>query len=144
MTMYDIVSPYVDADKVRDLLVITLVLSALMIFFLAFAVTRGAGFRCPLAVLRAVQRFFSCALAITLAYIAAYVAEYSTDSVPLGPLLIVFILVMVSALISGARHLMAPAIADDNTWGGAWRLFRERMLKPLPASHQPRMVRPVR
>jgi hypothetical protein len=126
--MFDIVTLYIAPNTVRILVVSSLTISAVLVFIMAFAVTRGAGFHCPLAVLRGFQRLVLCALAISMAYVAAYVAEYAEDTVPLGLLLILFILFMVSTIVSGTRHLMAPAVVVDNSWSSAWKFFAEKMV----------------
>ena len=79
--MYDVVSLYLSDEMVRYVVVWTIAVSALMVFVMAFAVTRGAGFGCPLALLRGAQRVFLCALAISLAYVGAFIAEYAADAV---------------------------------------------------------------
>jgi hypothetical protein len=128
--MFDIVAPYFSQETIRCAAVWTLASSALIIFFLAFAVTTGAGFRCPLALLRGAQRLFLCALSISAAYAAAYIVSFSWT--PPGPVLILFVAFLVATLISGVRHLMAPAISADNTWSGAWRLIHDKMVDHAP------------
>ena len=142
--MYDVVSLYLSDEMVRYVVVWTIAVSALMVFVMAFAVTRGAGFGCPLALLRGAQRVFLCALAISLAYVGAFIAEYAAAAVPLGPLLILFLCFMTSTLISGIRHLLAPAVAIDNTWDDTWRFLREKARNVLLDQGPPRMVPPVR
>lgn len=134
--MIDVVGLYLSDEMARYLMIWTVAFSAMLVFTLAFAVTRGAGFRCPLALLRGTQRFFLCCLAISLAYVGAYVAEYSADAIPLGPLLILFINFMIATMISGIRHLLSPAMADNNTWGGAWRLVHDRTLRMADDVHR--------
>jgi hypothetical protein len=128
--MYDVVILYLSSDTIRSIASWTLSLSALIIFFLAFAVTEGAGFHCPLALLRMVQRMILCALSIAAAYAAAFIVYLSWT--PPGPILLLCIAFMASTLISAARHMLAPAIAADNTWSGAWRAAYDRLARPFP------------
>lgn len=140
--MYDIVSVYLSDETMRCMAVWTLSISAAIIFVLAFAVTEGAGFRCPLAFLRGVQRLLLCALAICKAYAAAWIAQ--TGWTPPGPVLILFIMFMLVIMVSAARHLMAPAVNRNNTWGYAWHVMRENGKKWLMEDDRPHKVPGVR
>jgi len=142
--MYDVVALLLAPDTIRYLVIWTLCVSALTVAFLMAPVTRGAGWHCPLAFLRGVQRFFLICLAVSLAYVAAYTAEYEVDAIPVGPLLVLFINFMLATIISGIRHLMAPAIMEDNTWGGALALLGWRVRRHLLADAASRIVPPVR
>ena len=142
--MYDLIGDHLSVETTRYIIVWTIAISAPMVGFLSFAVTRGAGFRCPLAMLRSAQRFFLFLLSISLAYVGAFIAAESLDAVPLAPLLVLFLLFMLSTMVSGIRHLMAPAIAVDNTWAGAWRVARERARRLLPETEAARNLRRVR
>lgn len=141
--MYDIVTIYLTDAMIRCISIWTLSASAVMVFLLAFAVTYGAGFGSPLALLRGLQRFFLCAMAISMAYAAAYVSFFSWT--PPGPFLILFVLFLIVTMISGIRHMMAPAIAKNDTWTGAWHLIRLRGFSFAIDHHlseAPRRVRP--
>ena len=56
--MYDIVTLYLTDEMICCISTWTLSISAVIIFFFAFVVTSGAGIHSPLAVMRALQRFF--------------------------------------------------------------------------------------
>jgi hypothetical protein len=101
-------------DSIRNLTIGCNMISAPMIAFFAFAVTEGAGFHCPLAALRLLQRIVLCFFSITLMYNALLI--YETDRVPIGSAFLVNVFIMVSTIISGIRHMMAPPISSQNTW----------------------------
>lgn len=133
---FDVVATHMSDEMMRCISVWTLSISAILTFILAFAVTSQASFRCWLAALRWVQRFFLCAMAITMAYGAAYIADHAYT--PPGPFVIMFVVTMVVIIISGIRHLSAPALSADNTWSGGWFVIREnvrRLLLPPDRHH---------
>lgn len=131
--MYDIVSLYLKDDTIKCMSVWTLSISALIIFAIAFAVTNGAGFGSPMALLRWFQRFCLCGLSVAAAYAAAFIAY--TGWTPPGPILILFVAFMVVVVISAARHvLLAPTIGFDDSWHGAWRSTK-RSLRRLMLDH---------
>jgi hypothetical protein len=123
--MYDVVSLYLTDDAVRHVAIWTLSVSALIIFLLAFAVTEGAGFHGPLALLKGAQRFILCALSIACAYAAACIVYFGWT--PPGPILILFVAFSISTSISAVRHLLGPALAANNTWDSARNALRAKI-----------------
>lgn len=127
--MYDVVGLYLTDESVRHLAIWTLSVSALIIFLLAFAVTEGAGFHGPLALLKGAQRFILCALSVACAYAGACIVYFGWT--PPGPILILFIAFSVSTTISAVRHLLGPALAENNTWASVWSALRYKTCKVL-------------
>jgi hypothetical protein len=122
--MYDVVGLYLTDEAIRHVAIWTLSVSALIIFLLAFAVTEGAGFHGPLALLKGAQRFILCALSIACAYAAACIIYFGWT--PPGPILILFVAFSISTTISAVRHLLGPALAINNTWKSAWTAVRAK------------------
>ena len=116
--MYDVVTVYLNDEMIRCISVWTLSLSAMVIFFFAFAVTAGAGIHSPLAILRWLQRFFFCALSIACAYAAACISYFGWT--PPGPILILFVAFSICTTLSAVRHIFGPVLAQHDTWKDAW------------------------
>lgn len=121
--MIDVVSPILGPDGIRHASIICLWVSAIIIGFLAFAATKDAGFRCPLAFLRAALRLFMVLFAISVAYLAAWLGE-TPDRVPTGPALLVDMTMMLVFLCSCAIILFSPPIPRENSWDSAWQNLR--------------------
>jgi hypothetical protein len=121
--MPDLVAGFLSPEQIRHVAVWALAVSAGFVFVFAFAGSDGAGFRCPVAMLRFLYRLFMCCLAIALAYDGAWVASHE-EYVPPGPMLIVLVSLMLVLLVSAVRHMLAPAVAADNSWGGAARYLK--------------------
>ena len=112
-------------ETVRGMAIISNWVSAVLTFLIAFAVTPDAGFRCPRAFLRLVQRVLGCFLSISLAYLAAYLMA-DVDRVPAGPAMLVDIGFLLVVSISAIRHLsLAQPIPKSNSWAGAWRAMQD-------------------
>ena len=116
--MYDIVTLYLTDEMIRCISTWTLSISAVIIFFFAFVVTSGAGIHSPLAVMRALQRFFYCALSISCAYAAACIVYLGWT--PTGPMLILFVVFSICTTLSAIRHVAGPTLAQHDTWRSAW------------------------
>jgi len=146
--MYDVVTLYLNDETVRCISVWTLSVSALVIFFFAFAVTEGAGLHSPFAILRGLQRFFFCALSIACAYAAACIVYMGWT--PPGPVLILFIAFAICTTLSGLRHVAGPTLARHDTWRGAASALRSWvhswviLRKVLHAHDSPPIVHRVR
>jgi hypothetical protein len=140
--MYDVVTLYLSDEAIRCISIWTLPVSAMVIFFFAFAVTEGAGFHSPFAILRGLQRFFFCALSIACAYAAACIVYMGWT--PPGPVLLLFVAFAVCTTLSGLRHVAGPALAQHDTWASAGEAFREWMRKMLPHHDSPTIVNRVR
>ena len=109
---------------------------------LAFAVTDGAGLRCPLAVLRMVHRIFLVALSLSLAYLAAYV-QSERLTLP-GPAVLVLMCLFIVTVISGIRHALAPAIPLSNSWRTVGTSAKKVIDRALHRDAGPRSVPRVR
>ena len=136
--MYDVVTLYLTDDAVRCSSIWTLSISALIVFFFAFAVTGGAGIHSPLAILRALQRFFFCALSIACAYAAACIVYLGWT--PTGPMLILFVAFSICTTLSAIRHIAGPTLAQHDTWRAAWTALAKwaqtsPLLRKLVAHH---------
>ena len=113
--MYDIVAVYVSPDHIRDLSILSNFVAALVIGpWMAFATTQGAGFHCPTAFVRLIQRVVLVGLSITLMYNASLI--YAENRTPIGSALILNILILISSLVSAWRHLGGPDIPRDASW----------------------------
>ena len=116
--MYDVVTLYLDDEAIRCISVWTLSISALVIFFFAFAVTEGAGLNSPLSILRGLQRFWYCSLSVACAYAAACIVYMGWT--PPGPILILFVVFSVCTTLSALRHIVGPSLVEHDTWREAW------------------------
>ena len=113
--MFDIIASFgFTAEDIRQATELASALSAILIGFMAFAVTPDAGIHCPQAFLRLVHRILLVGFAIACAYNAAYII--ATKSTPLGPSLLMFTMLFVSALISTIRFLNVPGVPKENRW----------------------------
>jgi hypothetical protein len=117
--MYDVVTPYLSDERIRDISVWMLSLSALIIFFFAFAVSVGAGVHSPLAICKTLQRFFYCVLSVACAYLAACIAYFGWT--PPGPILILFVAFSISTMLSAVRHIFGPLLVEHDNWRDVWR-----------------------
>ena len=145
--MYVIVTLYLTDEMIRCISTWTLSISAVIIFFFAFAVTSGAGIHSPLAVMRALQRFFYCALSISCAYAAACIVYLGWT--PTGPMLILFVVFSICTTLSAIRHVAGPTLAQHDTWHDAWTAFiqwthKSAIRKLLPNHGAPTTVTRVR
>lgn len=134
--MQDVVRLFLTPEQIRLAAEFASLLSALMIGpFLAFAVTHDAGFHCPLAFLRLVQRWVLVGFSIALLYAWAYLVTNPERSPP-GPVLLVLIGIFVSTFISGVRHWLAPPVPVTNTWSGFFTGARNLIALRKPDKHQ--------
>ena len=115
--MYDVVTLYLNDEAIRCISIWTLSISALVIFFFAFAVTEGAGIHSPFAILRGLQRFFFCALSIACAYAAACIVYMGWT--PPGPVLLLFVAFAICTTLSGLRHVAGPTLSQHDSWRAA-------------------------
>lgn len=120
LTLPDPISYLVPTSVMMEVLVGVLWANALLMAFLAFALTQDAGFHCPLALLRLVHRWFMALFAISLANLGAWLMAYPSDCPP-GPVLFVFFCLFLSILPSAVRHSLSPSIPIINTWRGAFQ-----------------------
>ena len=135
MMTQDVLTNHLSDAMIRCLTVWALVVSAIVVFALAFALTRGASLRCFLTTVRWVQRFVLCAVAIAMGYAVAYIVDWSYT--PPGPFVILIGLLMVSTLISAVRHL-SPPLTHDMTWRKALSEMRVRFVHWLDGLNHPR------
>jgi len=143
--MFDVLADklHFSPELLQTMTVWTCWISALFIGpILAFAVTDGAGLRCPLAVLRMAHRIFLVALSLSLAYLASYVqSEHLT--LP-GPAVLVLMCLFIVTVISGIRHAFAPAIPLSNSWWSAMVSAKKTVDKVLHRAPAPRSVSRLR
>lgn len=133
--MFDILSEHFAPETIRCAAVWICFVSAVFIGpVLAFSVTDGAGIRCPLALLRLLQRVALCALSIALAYLAAWIVQ--TGYVPNGPEVFVLMSLFFVVMLSGIRHALALPIPRENSGRLVFHKLRE--------SDSPRKVSGVR
>ena len=130
--MYDVVTLYLDDTAIRCISVWTLSISALIIFFFAFAVTEGAGIHSPFAILRWLQRCWYCVLSIACAYAAASIVYFGWT--PPGPILILFVAFSICTTLSAVRHILGPALVQHDTWLDAWTAIRQWTHHPFVLS----------
>ena len=116
--MYDVVTPYLSDETIRGISVWMLSVSALLIFFFAFAVSVGAGIHSPLAQCKSLQRFFYCVLSVACAYLAACITYFGWT--PPGPILILFVAFSISTMLSAVRHIFGPMLLQHDTWHDVW------------------------
>jgi hypothetical protein len=122
---------------VEDFMVVTLALSnavsAILILAMAQAVTRGAGFRCRLALIRGIQRVLMFGLAGALGNMAAFM--YQTWWAPPWEAAVVFYLFIGLIVVGFIRHKGAPDIPSDASWGHPLpRLIYDRAVSAVSKS----------
>lgn len=113
--MIDVVAQVLSQSQIRWLSVLSDFVAAFVIGpWLAFAVTRDAGFRCRSALIRMGQRAALVMFSIALMYNALLV--YSMGRTPIGSALLVNVFILITTLISAYRHVQAPAIPKYASW----------------------------
>lgn len=117
--MFDVVAYWMTPVQIRDGVVVMNALSAIMVGFMAFAVTPGAGIKCYFAFLRFVHRVVLVLFSIALAYNAADMLV--SNHFPAGPAFLLMFGVFFSSLVSALRHVAAPSIPENMTWRGFFK-----------------------
>lgn len=86
----------------------------LPVIFFAVLLTDGAGFRSYPALIRGIQRFMLCMMAMALACCALWAIR--THGVP-PPFFFLQVMLYVNFIVSVARHITSPAIPKEARWG---------------------------
>ena len=86
----------------------------LPVIFFAVLLTDGAGFGSYPALLRGIQRFFLCLMALTLALCSLW--SIREHDVPM-PFFFLQVMLYINFIISVARHITSPAIPKEARWG---------------------------
>lgn len=91
------------AIHVRELVITTDILAALLLAYLAFANTAGAGFYCPLASLLTLDRITKCMFALVMAYDALEYAREDSIAVPIDTDVGIRLFILIGLVISALR-----------------------------------------
>jgi hypothetical protein len=89
--------------------------SAVILVLFAFRLTHGAGLKCQMALTRLVHRVVLCGVAWTMLRCA--LLQLSTRGGPAEDWFYFQIAISIALAVSIYRHLAAPAIPEDASWG---------------------------
>ena len=94
---------YAISTHVRDLVIFTDVLAALLLAYLAFATTSGAGFYCRMALLLSVDRTAKCLFSLTMAYDALQYVQEESGAVPIDTDVGIRVFILIGLVIAALR-----------------------------------------
>lgn len=101
-------------EGLRDLLIITNIVSAILVFYISRSVTNGAGFYCPIALYRMLHRIALGLVSIALMYEASLLI--TSGEAPTVVNLLVNGAWMFALIVGAVRHSAAPPIPSWHTW----------------------------